>query len=91
MPSSVEVESHRQLRCALGACIVHDMTSPLIDDARAREIAVLASVDPRTVRRELREPGSVRGLPGHRIRRALVEFGVVVTPLGIPGSRGPWM
>lgn len=32
-----------------------------------------AMADPRSVARELREPGSVRGLAGERIRRAFAQ------------------
>lgn len=45
--------------------------TPRIDAAALRRLAVAASCDPRTVARELREPGSVKGLPGDRIRAAL--------------------
>jgi hypothetical protein len=41
------------------------------DAATIREISVAASADPRSVRKELENPGSVRGLPGHRIRAVL--------------------
>ena len=33
--------------------------------------------DPRSVRRELDQPGSVRGMVGERIRRALAKRGIV--------------
>lgn len=50
-----------------------------LDTFEIRRIAcdprVLA--DPRSVRRELEEPGSVRGIVGERIRRALVERGII--------------
>ena len=42
-----------------------------IDAATIRKLAVLAEADPRSVRKELDTPGSVRGLPGHRIRAVL--------------------
>jgi hypothetical protein len=41
------------------------------DAATIRKLAVLAEADPRSVRKELDTPGSVRGLPGHRIRAVL--------------------
>jgi hypothetical protein len=41
------------------------------DAATIRKLAVLAEADPRSVRKELGTPGSVRGLPGHRIRAVL--------------------
>lgn len=44
--------------------------------ARARELAVAASCDPRTVRKEYDEPGSVGGLVGDRIRTALAAHGL---------------
>jgi hypothetical protein len=47
-----------------------------VDYATLRAIAVRASVDPRTVDQEIAEPGSVRGLPGHRTRLALREMGI---------------
>ncbi len=49
-----------------------------IDSARARELAVAAGVDPRSIIRELRAPGSVRGMAGHRARRVLAEAGMIV-------------
>jgi len=36
-------------------------------------VAANVPADPRTVRRELEEPGSVRGLIGDRIRRELAK------------------
>lgn len=49
---------------------------PPLDAATVRQIAVLASVDPRTVLRALRgEP--VRGMPGHRIRAVLQAEGLL--------------
>jgi hypothetical protein len=44
---------------------------PLVPTGMIRRVAVSASADPRSVQRELREPGSVRGMAGDRIRRAL--------------------
>lgn len=43
------------------------------DAATIRKISVAASADPRSVRKELDQPGSVRGLPGHRIRAVLAR------------------
>lgn len=40
---------------------------------KLREIGAAASADPRTVEREVLEPGSVRGMVGDRIRRALKD------------------
>lgn len=52
-----------------------------IDTATARKLAVAASADPRTVLREFRQPGSVRGMAGHRVRRVLAaEFGAGYGP-----------
>lgn len=44
-----------------------------IDAATLRRLSVAAEVDPRSIRKELKQPGSVRGLPGHRIRAVLRE------------------
>lgn len=44
------------------------------DAASVRRLAVTADADPRTVLRELRKPGSVRGMAGQRIRAALQAF-----------------
>ena len=38
-----------------------------------RALAALANVDPRTVRKELDTPGSVKGKAGERIRAALAQ------------------
>lgn len=46
-----------------------------IDTATARKLAVAADADPRSVLRELRQPGSVRGMAGHRVRQALEQHG----------------
>lgn len=48
-----------------------------LDEATTRRIAVEADVDPRTVLRELREPGSVRGMSGERARTALIKRGLI--------------
>lgn len=48
-----------------------------VDTATARHLAVEADADPRSVRRELRAPGSVRGMAGHRIRAVLAMHGYV--------------
>ena len=42
-----------------------------VDRIEILRIAAQAECDPRSVRRELREPGSVRGLAGDRIRRVI--------------------
>lgn len=36
-----------------------------------RRLAVLSDSDPRTVRKEIRQPGSVRGATGDRVRRVI--------------------
>ena len=45
------------------------------DTATVRGLAVEADADPRSVRKEIRAPGSVRGLAGHRIRKVLARHG----------------
>lgn len=47
-----------------------------LDEATRRQIAVEAGADPRSVQRELVEPNSVRGMPGHRIRHVLEKHGL---------------
>jgi hypothetical protein len=47
-----------------------------LDAATLRRLAVVASTDPRTVAKEIRQPGGVRGLPGQRIRTALATEGI---------------
>jgi hypothetical protein len=44
-----------------------------VDWATAREIAVAAQADPRTVQRELATPNGVGGMVGQRVRKALRE------------------
>jgi hypothetical protein len=44
------------------------------DASLLRRLAVEHSVDPRTIVRELDQPGSVRGLAGERARRAVAEL-----------------
>ena len=39
-----------------------------------RRLAVTYDLDPRSIVREFREPGSVRGMAGERARRALREY-----------------
>jgi hypothetical protein len=53
----------------MGAMVQHDVTRRLL--ARVWEIAREAEADVRTVRREIDEPGSVRGRVGERIRCAI--------------------
>jgi hypothetical protein len=48
--------------------------SPTTDAATIRRLAVAHSVDPRSIARELREPGSVRGMAGERAREAVREL-----------------
>jgi hypothetical protein len=40
------------------------------------EISAAAQTDPRTTRKELRDPGSVKGIAGDKIRRELRARGV---------------
>jgi hypothetical protein len=47
---------------------------PRPDTATLRRLAVRHSVDPRTILRELDEPGSVGGMAGERARRAREEI-----------------
>ena len=44
-----------------------------LDKLTIRRLACEAHCDPRTLQRELDEPGSVKGLVGDRIRRVLAE------------------
>ena len=44
------------------------------DAATLRRLAVAHDVDPRSIVRELREPGSVRGMAGARARAAASEL-----------------
>lgn len=59
---------------------------PRLDAATARRIAVAASCDPRTVLREFLRPGAVRGLPGSRIREALLSEGLLSNDSGMLGG-----
>jgi hypothetical protein len=54
----------------------HSVASDKIDSLTLRAISVEADADPRSVRREIREPGSVRGRPGERIRAVLSRRGI---------------
>lgn len=54
-------------RCLL---VKHDTS---IEEIIARRVAGETLADLRTVRREMREPGAVRGLVGERIRAALTR------------------
>jgi hypothetical protein len=45
-----------------------------IDEIVARRVAGETLADIRTVRKEMRAPGSVRGLVGQRIRACLARF-----------------
>jgi len=47
-----------------------------LEEALARELAVKASVDPKTIRKAY-EGGAVRGMAGHRARAALKDFGLL--------------
>lgn len=53
-------------------CTMHGMDD--IDITTLRRICAQHDVDPRTVERELREPGAVRGLAGERARRAVRDL-----------------
>lgn len=44
------------------------------DAATLRRLAVAHDIDPRSILRELREPGSVRGMAGDRAREAIREL-----------------
>jgi hypothetical protein len=46
----------------------------VIPAATLRKLAVSYDLDPRSIVRELRKPGSVRGMAGERARRAVREF-----------------
>jgi hypothetical protein len=50
---------------------------PYISASFAREVAVAASADPRSVIKEIKEPGSVRGMSGERIRKVIAERAAV--------------
>ena len=52
------------------------MNSPRLPAGLTREIAVATSTDPRSVSKEYRVPGSVRGIAGARIRRELDARGL---------------
>jgi hypothetical protein len=64
------------------------MSARKLDKATARELAVRASVDPRTIERIARGE-NVRGLPGRRAREALREAGILpsATPQQPPAAR----
>jgi hypothetical protein len=46
---------------------------PTISAPALRRLSAAHDVDPRTILRELREPGSVHGMAGERARRAVSE------------------
>jgi hypothetical protein len=52
------------------------MSSKTLDKATLRRLSVESESDPRTVQKEFLVPGSVKGLPGHRIRRVLAAHGL---------------
>lgn len=65
--------------------------------ATVRELAVRIGCDPRSVEREILEPGSVSGVAGRRVRLVLAELGYIprdaVSPLdrlGSPAGFGPF-
>lgn len=58
-----------------------------VDEATSRRIAVEADADPRSVKRELMQPGSVRGMSGHRIREVLERRGLRPKPSAEPVSK----
>jgi|HubBroStandDraft_2_1064218.scaffolds.fasta_scaffold359949_2 hypothetical protein len=47
---------------------------PAIATATLRRLSVAHDVDPRSILRELREPGSVRGMAGERARNAVSAY-----------------
>jgi carbamoylphosphate synthase small subunit len=47
---------------------------PTIAAATLRRLAAVHDVDPRSILRELREPGSVRGMAGERARKAVSAY-----------------
>jgi hypothetical protein len=49
-------------------------TPPEFDTHTIRRAAVAFDVDPRSIRRELEVPGSVRGAAGHRARAAVTAL-----------------
>jgi hypothetical protein len=55
-----------------------------VDSATARRLAVEADADPRTILRELAEPGSVHGMAGQRVRSVLARHGLAATPNNQP-------
>jgi len=44
---------------------------PVLSTATLRRLSAAHDVDPRSILRELRQPGSVRGMAGERCRQAL--------------------
>jgi hypothetical protein len=60
-----------------------------IDAATKRRLAVKYSLDPRTIDKEGRQPGSVRGLPGERARQALAEASALLKGGKLPDSPYP--
>ncbi|HEY6357725.1 MAG TPA: hypothetical protein VIX35_05750 [Vicinamibacterales bacterium] len=51
-----------------------NMNAPAISTATLRRLSAAHDVDPRSILRELREPGSVRGMAGERARRAVIAY-----------------
>ena len=47
---------------------------PTIPASALRRLSAAHDVDPRSILRELREPGSVRGMAGERCREALRTY-----------------
>jgi hypothetical protein len=62
------VRSKRQVVCS--ACILCDMSNPIVDELLARQVAAVVMADVRTVRRAIRGEG-VRGFVGARIQAEL--------------------
>lgn len=60
------------------AWIMHDSTLEIV----ARRVAGETLADIRSVRKEMRAPGAVRGLVGERIRAALARAGIVAQTQG---------
>lgn len=50
-------------------------TRKTLDEATLRKLAVEADVHPKSIAKELRTPGSVRGMPGHRAHEVLLKHG----------------
>jgi len=56
---------------------------PPIPTATLRRLSAAHDVDPRSILRELREPGSVRGMAGERARKAVSSY-QATQPVAVP-------